>query len=252
MRDEPIHSPHPYQRATPGARIWWILAGLIVSLVCIATVDPHTMRQVMHSRYGGEGLKLLDAWNQMLDGATATGPDEQLQLVNQFFNRHIQYSDDESLWKKSDYWATPLETMGIRAGDCEDFTVAKYLSLLELGIPVEKLRLIYVKAQIGGTRSKIFQAHMVLGYYATPDAIPLIMDNLVDTIQPANQRTDLQPVFSFNSQGLWVGSQRAQADPTARLSRWRDLLTRAQEEGIQLSSTTAINDSGINAPVKSK
>lgn len=252
MRDEPIHSPRLYPRAKAGTRIAWLLASLIFSLVCIATIDPQTMRQAMQSRYGGEGLKLLDAWSQMLDAAATTSPEEQLLQVNQFFNRHIQYSDDEPLWKKSDYWATPLETMGVRAGDCEDFTVAKYLSLLELGIPVEKLRLIYVKAQLGGTRGKIFQAHMVLGYYATPDAIPLIMDNLVDTIQPANQRPDLQPVFSFNSQGLWVGGQRAQADPTVRLSRWRDLLTRVQEEGIQLPAATTINNSVIDASVKSK
>ena len=73
---------------------------------------------------------------------------------------------------------------------------------------------------------------MVLGYYPTPDAIPLILDSLINTIEPANKRPDLRPVFSFNSEGLWVGNQSTQADPTARLSRWRDLLARVNAEGF--------------------
>jgi hypothetical protein len=77
---------------------------------------------------------------------------------------------------------------------------------------------------------------MVLGYYEQPDSIPLILDNLVADIESADQRTDLHPVFSFNSDGLWVGNQaQPQIDPTVRLSRWRDLLDRMQREGFQLS-----------------
>jgi len=167
-----------------------------------------------------------------LDTASNATPEEKLLQVNQFFNRNVRYTEDNILWKKSDYWATPVEMMGMRAGDCEDYTIAKYLSLLQLGFANEQLRLIYVKAQIGGPQSKIFQAHMVLGYYPTPDAIPLILDSLVSTIESANNRPDLHPVFSFNSEGLWVGNQSTSADPTARLSRWRDLLARVNEEGF--------------------
>lgn len=186
----------------------------------------------MQARYGNDGIVLLDAWNRMLNSASSAPVEEKLLQVNQFFNRNIRYTEDIILWKKSDYWATPVELMGVRTGDCEDYTIAKYLSLLQLGIANEQLRLIYVKAQIGGPQSKTFQAHMVLGYYPTPDAIPLILDSLINTIEPANKRPDLRPVFSFNSEGLWVGNQSTQADPTARLSRWRDLLARVNEEGF--------------------
>lgn len=227
-----------------------VASGLVISLIlsvfAIATIDPQKMQQLMQVRYGNDGVALLGAWNRMLNNAAQTPAEQQLTAVNHFFNQHIRYTDDTTLWKKSDYWATPLETLGVRAGDCEDFTIAKYLSLLQLGIPVEKLRLIYVKAQIGGTQSQTFQAHMVLGYYATPNATPMIMDSLIDGIEPANQRTDLHPVFSFNSQGMWVGNQQAKADPTARLSRWRDLLTRIQEEGITLPSLPVIDSAAIN------
>ncbi len=210
----------------------WGLLVCLLSLLASADINPHKMQQVMQARYGNDGSALLGAWNRMLDTASKATPQEKLTQVNQFFNRNVRYTEDNILWKKSDYWATPIETMGMRAGDCEDYTIAKYLSLLQLGIANEQLRLIYVKAQIGGPQSKLFQAHMVLGYYPAPDAIPLILDSLVSTIEPANNRPDLHPVFSFNSEGLWVGNQATAADPTARLSRWRDLLARINEEGF--------------------
>jgi predicted transglutaminase-like cysteine proteinase len=204
----------------------------LFSFFVSADIDPHKMQQVMQTRYGNDGLVLLESWRRMLNSANNATPETKIIEVNQFFNRNVRYTEDIMLWKKSDYWATPLEVMGARAGDCEDYTIAKYLSLLQLGVANEQLRLIYVKAQIGGPQSKIFQAHMVLGYYPTPNAIPLILDSLLDTIEPANKRPDLRPVFSFNSEGLWVGNQSTTADPTARLSRWRDLLARVNEEGF--------------------
>jgi hypothetical protein len=73
---------------------------------------------------------------------------------------------------------------------------------------------------------------MVLAYYARPDAEPLVLDNLDVRILPASQRPDLRPVFGFNSEGLWMAGVQSPADPTARLSRWRDLLRRMQEQGL--------------------
>lgn len=198
----------------------------------------------MQARYGIEGVKLLQAWEQLINEnqrplqqdtvETDNHIEEaQIQHVNDFFNKHIRFEDDIIHWKQNDYWATPLDTLGSGSGDCEDYTIAKYVSLIQLGIPIERLRLIYVKAQIGGPSSHVFQAHMVLGYYAQPNAIPLILDSLISDIKPADQRNDLHPVFSFNSEGLWVGNQpQPQIDPTARLSRWRDVLTRMKQEGF--------------------
>lgn len=230
FRRQTIRNLDAFARKT----VWrqFVLLAFLISLIVSAEIDSNKMQQVMQARYGNDGIVLLDAWNRILNSASSAAPEEKLLQVNQFFNRNVRYTEDIVLWKKSDYWATPLEVMGMRAGDCEDYTIAKYLSLLQLGIANEQLRLIYVKAQIGGPQSKIFQAHMVLGYYPTPDAIPLILDSLINTIEPATNRPDLRPVFSFNSEGLWVGNQATQADPTARLSRWRDLLARVNEEGF--------------------
>ena len=128
-------------------------------------------------------------------------------------------------------FATPLETMGRGRGDCEDYVIAKYFTLRALGVPESRLRLTYVRARIGSASSGISQAHMVLSYYATTESMPLVLDNLVSSIQPANTRTDLTPVFSFNAQGIYTGAAVQASSPVERLTRWRDLLLRMSSEG---------------------
>jgi predicted transglutaminase-like cysteine proteinase len=151
--------------------------------------------------------------------------------VNDFINRRIAFDDDLSIWGQNDYWATPAELIGQGRGDCEDFSIAKYYSLIELGIPISKLRLVYVKAALSGPDGVFLQAHMVLAYYATPNADPLVLDNLNPQILPASRRSDLSPIFSFNSAGLWQGTGNQSSK--SNLSRWQDLLARARADGFQ-------------------
>ena len=186
-------------------------------------------QQLAMERYGQRAADLVVAWRRLMDESRALSEADKLTAVNTFFNRRLLFEDDIVIWKQKDYWATPLEFIGLGAGDCEDYSISKYVTLQMLGVPAEKIRMIYVRANIGG-RS---EAHMVLGYFDTPNAEPQILDNLIASIRPASSRTDLSPVFSFNGQGLWVAGQTASSgDPTARLSRWRDLLDRMKQEGL--------------------
>lgn len=166
--------------------------------------------------------------------AGVTGLDEAARLaaINQFFNRRVIFASDREVWGQEDYWASPLEMLDKGRGDCEDYVIGKYFSLLAAGVPVTSLRLVYVRASIGGPGGEVL-AHMVLAYYASAGAEPLILDNLIGEIRPASRRPDLEPVFSFNSDGLWqgVGAQSA-GDPIARLSRWREVLAKARAEGF--------------------
>lgn len=158
--------------------------------------------------------------------------DQALGEVNRFFNRRVSFRDDREVWAAGDHWASPLETLAKGAGDCEDFVIAKYFTLLAAGVPAERMRLVYARARIGGA-SGVSQAHMVLAYHAQPQAEPLILDNLIDEIRPASRRPDLTPVFSFNTEGLWQGVGPVSAgDPVARLSRWREVLLKAAQEGF--------------------
>jgi predicted transglutaminase-like cysteine proteinase len=187
------------------------------------------------TQLGGAAGNLRD-WRQLLSDASEIAPPaDKLRRVNEFFNRRIEFADDQEVWGQSDYWATPMETLAKGKGDCEDFTIAKYFTLLNAGVPNEQLRLVYVKARIGGPSSTLVQAHMVLAYYPAPDAEPLVLDNLITDIRPASRRPDLAPVFSFNSQGIWQGAggnDPKGAGGIGRLSRWQDLLQRARQEGF--------------------
>ena len=179
--------------------------GLRVSAI-EANFDPTRLRQSMLALYGQKGVAILEEWFRLLDQLAGAALQGQLKGVNDFFNQRVLWVDDDKNWGPTDHWATPLETLGQGKGDCEDYSIAKYITLKQLGVPGNQLRMIYVKARIG--RSSITQAHMVLGWYETPSAEPLILDNLVPSITPAERRTDLDPVFSFNSDGLWAGGEQ--------------------------------------------
>jgi len=211
------------------------LTALMLLAAVVMAVDFEHLLTSLTLRFGQDSAQAFRDWRKILDDAANLETTDKLKRVNEFFNRRIRFGEDQAIWGQSDYWATPMETIGKGAGDCEDFTIAKYFSLRILSVPTERLRLIYVKARIGGADSQISQAHMVLAYYPAPDAEPLVLDNLITEIRPASRRPDLTPVFSFNSQGIWQGSGGGgapDAGGVGRLSRWQDLLRRAHAEGF--------------------
>ena len=190
--------------------------------------DAQRMAQAAQ-RLGPRAVAALSALQALLQHSATLDDEARLAAVNAFFNRRLVFAEDSEVWGQADYWASPLEALERGRGDCEDYAIGKYFSLLALGMPAARLRLVYVRAQIGAES----RAHMVLAYYAYPNAEPLILDNLITEQRPASRRPDLQPVFSFNSEGLWegVGAQSA-GDPQARLSRWRDVMAKARAEGF--------------------
>ncbi|MEX6502100.1 cysteine protease LapG [Pseudomonas zhanjiangensis] len=181
-------------------------------------------------RYGplGSARDRLLAWQALTAGSRQLPEMERLAQVNHFFNRQLRFTDDNALWHQVDYWATPVESLVRGAGDCEDYAIAKYFSLRQLGVPSAKLRITYVKAL------RLNQAHMVLTYYASPGAEPLVLDNLIDDIRPASQRRDLLPVYAFNAEGLYLPGARQSKGDSKKLSRWQDLLKKMRAEGFAI------------------
>ena len=172
--------------------------------------------------YSKKAAMRVTAWRKLLKETKLQDELDQLKQVNDFFNQ-LKFLDDIDIWGKNDYWATPLEFLGTGAGDCEEFSIAKYLSLRELGVEDEKLRLIYVKALT------LNQFHMVLAYYPTPSSVPLLLDNLTPDILQASQRPDLQPIYSFNGSKLWLMKQRGQGQlvgDASRIKHWQSLQQR--------------------------
>lgn len=211
-----------------------VLIALVGMAIAVAAVNLDRMQQLAMQRYGQQTADMVAQWRSMITDIQGLPEEQKLAKVNDFFNSRIRWVQDPQAWGQKDYWATPLETMGKRMGDCEDFAIAKYATLLLAGVDINRLRITYVKAQIGGPYSKVHEAHMVLAYYASAGADPTILDNLVMELRPASRRPDLTPVFGFNSNGLWVGGAAAPAtkDPGAKLSRWRDLLQRMAADGL--------------------
>ncbi|PMY40372.1 MULTISPECIES: cysteine protease LapG [Pseudomonas] len=210
-----------------------LLAGLLLGGLQ-ADWDFSQISRRATALYGplGEGQKRIDAWQQLLATQNQASEMEQLRVVNLFFNKNMRYVEDIDLWRQVDYWETPVEALWKGAGDCEDYAIAKYFSLRHLGVSSDKLRITYVKAL------RQNRAHMVLTYYSSPEAMPLVLDSLIDAIQPASQRTDLLPVYSFNAEGLWLpGKGNKKVGDTKRLSRWQDVLKKMQAEGFPVETT---------------
>jgi predicted transglutaminase-like cysteine proteinase len=199
-----------------------MLSGLILPLWCFTQfeeLDWDRLELQLKSHYDNRAALRLRTWQKILSDQTLKQDQEILKTVNVFFNQ-FQFIDDIKLWGKNDYWATPIEFIGANGGDCEDFSIAKYFSLLDMGIDEKKLRISYVKAV------SLNQYHMVLAYYKTPNAIPLILDNLNGKILPANLRPDLLPIYSFNGESLWVSKAKGQGKlvgDSNRLSSWNQL-----------------------------
>jgi predicted transglutaminase-like cysteine proteinase len=181
-------------------------------------------------KYGPIARKRLEDWQQLLDTGQSKTESQKLALVNSFFNTVPWVSDPEH-WKKADYWATPVEMLASNGGDCEDFAIGKYFTLVALGVPDEKLKITYVKTR---DPNPINQSHMVLAYYSTPTGVPLVLDNLVPEIKSGTQRADLTPVYSFNGSGLWLAKERGTGKQveggSSNIAFWRELTARMGQE----------------------
>jgi len=188
------------------------------------TAVSERLIEVYGKRFGAGAAERLKAWKQYArarGGSPATERD-LLEEVNRLLNR-IAFVDDAVHWGAEDYWATPAESVASNGADCEDYTIAKYFLLKELGVPISRLRMTYVKSL------KLNQAHMVLAYYPRPDAEPLVLDNLDDRVLPASQRTDLIPVYSFNDEEVWVETRGRSGSPQ-QIRNWTALIQRLERE----------------------
>ena len=176
----------------------------------------------VEDHFGGDSRARLTAWEQLVAEHEEASEVRQIQVVNRFFNQR-DFVTDQAHWGRQDYWATPVEFLATDAGDCEEFANAKYMTLRAMGVPEERLRITYVDAV------HLEQAHMVLTWYPEPGAEPMILDNLVNRIQPASQRQDLKPVYSFNGTDLWLSrDQRSdrRVGSADEVDQWRHLRDR--------------------------
>lgn len=180
------------------------------------------------SKYGEYASRRLNSLAQLIDKNATIDDIEKVKLVNDFFNQVPYYSDIQH-WKQKDYWATPIEKLATNGGDCEDYSIAKYYTLRELGIEEKKLRIMYVKALEWN------EAHMVLTYFPEPSFSPLVLDNIKPGLKTADQRKDLIPVYSFNANGLYLakaqGTGKRVGGPE-KLKLWTNMMKKMDGSDI--------------------
>ena len=185
----------------------------------VTGIIPEALIQKAEKKYGVLARNRYEAFNAKLYELQNSPTEVKLEEINNFFNS-VPYGDDTEVWGRKDYWATPLEFLGRDRGDCEDYVIAKYCALRNLGIESEKLYISYA-------RSLRFQTvHMLLSYFETPDSVPLILDNTNYRIFPADQRDDLIHIFNFNPEALYRAGQagengRQMLSDGKILNRWR-------------------------------
>ncbi|MDP2850872.1 MAG: transglutaminase-like cysteine peptidase [Sulfuricurvum sp.] len=177
--------------------------------------------------YGAFAKRRAFALVQMMNESRDVDEMEKLEKVNEFFNQ-TPYASDKAIWGESDYWATRYEFIGKDKADCEDYVIAKYFTLKELGVPTSKLFMTYAKS----IRYKT--AHLVLTYYETPRSVPLVLDNYNYKILPASQRNDLIPIYSFSGDELFNAKQaqigKMVPASTRQKRPWNELsITRSKE-----------------------
>jgi predicted transglutaminase-like cysteine proteinase len=136
-------------------------------------------------------LKRLEKYQEVKKEVKKLGIDKKLAQINFFINGTLGEFDNMSIGM-DDYWMTPKEFFIKGHGDCEDYAIAKYFTLIELG--VKKEHLYFAVVGIKGSAT----AHMVLFYVKDKKSSPLVLDNLSFRVLPLSKRTDLTPKYAFN------------------------------------------------------
>lgn len=196
----------------------------VLSSSSIFELSPNVITTT-EAEFGGTAVARLERWQRLINRNQNASDWNKLHLVNQFANREVTYASDLEHWGTLDYWATPLESLQTGKGDCEDYAILKYFTLRAMGVPEERLRLMYVRA------IELNEPHMVLIYTEKPGQYPLVLDNIINEILPANRRPDLKPVYSFNAQGLWLARAQGlgtKVENSAGVAQFQQLLARIE------------------------
>jgi len=141
--------------------------------------------------------RLYDVW--MLINVYLNDPVEvQLEEVNDYMNA-LTWVADIDLWKQTDYWATPFETLTTFGGDCEDIAIAKYAVLQLMGVPAAHMGFAHV---VTSQR----EHHMVMVYRASEKEDVMILDNQHPDVKSAKERADLIAVYVFQDKADDTGN----------------------------------------------
>lgn len=111
---------------------------------------------------------------------------DSLAKLNHWANQAIRYRSDRKSWKMADFFQTPLETLVLRSGDCEDYAILKAALLQRLGVPATALA--FQPVRTAGVLGLGSASHMVLTVRLPQDATAHVLDSLYDAPYPQGQK----------------------------------------------------------------
>lgn len=194
-------------------------AAVVISLLLIAPIaqaSPFSVSEPallqVYQQYGEQAQTRLRQWQQTINQAIGKTEIEQLKLANNFINQ-AQFIDSPYYQDDFDFRLSPMAFLILGAGDSEEFSIAKYFTLREMGIDSSKLRLTYTERAPSGA------SHMVLAYYQTADAEPLVLDYLDKAVRSISQRQDIRFIFSFGAEDIWLSQSNAKIRLSPQLAR---------------------------------
>lgn len=142
----------------------------------------------------GSSNEVVQKWRSSLAPLNGLPLRQMASEVNNLMNK-VRYIGDQKNWGKSDYWETPIEFLTY-GGDCEDFAIAKYVSLRALGVPDRAMRVAIVKDTQKGI------PHAILIVY-TEDG-PMVLDNQIKQMTEASAINHYKPIYSINRTAWWL------------------------------------------------
>lgn len=207
--------------------IRWVVCILMIALPAQSAPSHQVISQKeinsANKKYGVLAARRMQALLSLISENSARPERLKINLVNDFFSK-VTYTEDQQVWGVSDFWSTPAELLAKDKGDAEDFAIAKYFTLIAMGVDEKKLYFSYV------TATRIKRSHMVLTYFRTPTSEPLVLDSLTDRVLKASVRSDLIPIYSFNAKDLRDSTQAsAKQGFESSMHQWGKMINRMQQ-----------------------
>lgn len=160
-------------------------------------LDKHDDEQDVYLKKCGKNKKQfycnIEEWKKFLDSIADKDVIQKVKTVNNYINKH-QYIIDQENWGMTDYWESPGEFL-FKNGDCEDYAIAKYMSLKFLGMSMDDMRvLILYDHNLGAYHSVLAVYHKNKIY---------ILDNQLDSVITDKKIYHYEPIFSLNEKYWW-------------------------------------------------
>ena len=203
-----------------------IFLPMLVPLLLLSSEYPHFTENdfiSIEKKSGRIAKNRSNDYQKTITTLQSTNEIKQLNSVNRYLNQLLpQY--DAVTQNKEDHWATPKEFLAKGYGDCEDYVIIKYFSLLKLGFDSKKLYLTTVNELYTGGY------HMVLSYFKEQNKSPLILDNLSFRILPLNKRSDIRADLFINAKGIYkIDSNNKLYKIGAYSKKFQELLKRVNK-----------------------